>query len=289
MNDSNRFNPIQNNDDIPVDLKEEKIEVEETKIDFPIVAVELPSWGEVYPVNHPFYKKKNIEIKEMTAQEEDILTSKSLIKKGIVLDRLMKSILLDKVNPEKITIGDRNAILLAARINGLGPEYSAKIVCPACDTRSNFDYDLNKAVIKDYKEVLMYIESKDVELSIDSPGVFSLILPKTKANIKFRLLTGEDEKYIQEVSKNNKNALINEENFTLQLRRSIIEVNGKKDAATLLKFTKTVPMLDTRFFKVVYTACSPDIVLKTKWECPSCGVTEEDIVVPYGTEFFWPK
>ena len=62
----------------------------------PTQVVDLPSKGLFYPQDHPWYGKESVEIRFMTAKDEDILVNKSYIQKGIVLDKLISSILLDK-------------------------------------------------------------------------------------------------------------------------------------------------------------------------------------------------
>ena len=100
----------------------------------PTEFVELPSKGKYYPEHHPLHNQETIELKHMTAKEEDILTSRALLKKGVALDRLLDSIIIDKrIKGENLFVGDRNAILLAARISGYGSDYSTKITCPSCE------------------------------------------------------------------------------------------------------------------------------------------------------------
>ena len=60
---------------------------------FPTEVIDLPSEGKLYPEGHPCLNGK-IEIKYMTAKEEDILTSQNLIKKGVVIDRLLNSLII---------------------------------------------------------------------------------------------------------------------------------------------------------------------------------------------------
>ena len=101
----------------------------------PTEFVELPSRGEHYPEDHPFQNKEVVEIRHMTAKDEDILTSRSLLKKGLAIDRLIQSILVDKtVDTDSLLIGDKNAILVQTRIHAYGPTYDTRVLCPACST-----------------------------------------------------------------------------------------------------------------------------------------------------------
>jgi hypothetical protein len=89
----------------------------------PTETVELPSKGLLYPEDSEL-AKGIVEIKYMTAKEEDILTNQSYIKNGTVLDKLMKSLIVSKINYDDLLIGDKNAIMVASRILGYGAEYT---------------------------------------------------------------------------------------------------------------------------------------------------------------------
>ena len=98
----------------------------EREYDFPTEVLDLPSDGKLYPKDHPLASGK-ITIKYMTAKEEDILSSQNLIKKGVVLDKLFESIIVEKsINIDDILIGDKNAIMLATRILAYGPQYEVE-------------------------------------------------------------------------------------------------------------------------------------------------------------------
>ena len=97
---------------------------------FPSEVIDLPSEGKLYPEGHPL-KDGKIEIKYMTAKEEDILTSQNLIKKGVVIDRLIDSLILtDGVKQDDLVLGDKNAVMVAARILAYGPEYACEVTNP---------------------------------------------------------------------------------------------------------------------------------------------------------------
>ena len=100
----------------------------------PTEFVELPSKGAFYPSGHPLHNQETVEIKFMTAKEEDILSSTALLKKGLALDRLMENILVLDIDPTDLLVCDRNAIMIAARISSYGSDYNANIVCPHCSS-----------------------------------------------------------------------------------------------------------------------------------------------------------
>ena len=100
----------------------------------PTELVDLPSKGRFYPEGHPLHGQETVEIKFMTAKDEDILTSPSLLKKGIAIDRLIQNVILNKnINVSTLLSGDKSAIMIASRINGFGAEYKTKVVCPSCE------------------------------------------------------------------------------------------------------------------------------------------------------------
>jgi hypothetical protein len=114
----------------------------------PTEFVELPSQGKFYPEGHPLRGARYIEIKQMTAKEEDILTSRTLLKKGVALDRVISNLIVDKrIDPDSLLVGDRNAIIIATRVSGYGNEYTTKVTCPNCATVQEYNFDLNDASI----------------------------------------------------------------------------------------------------------------------------------------------
>jgi hypothetical protein len=111
----------------------------------PTEFVELPSEGRYYPEDHPLHNESVVEIRHMTAKDEDILTSRALLKKGLALDRFLKNILVDKrIDMDSLYVGDKNAILVGARVTGYGPSYDTQITCPVCATTNKFSFDLDE-------------------------------------------------------------------------------------------------------------------------------------------------
>ena len=156
---------------------------ENKKYDFPTEVITLPSEGKCYPEDHPL-SSGELEIKYMTAKEEEILASQNLISKGVVLDKLFESIIADKkINIDDIIIGDKNAIVLATRILGYGPEY--KIQVPSIEGQTEIQIDLSK------------VQTKDVDLDkLNRENIYEWVTPVGKNVIKWRMLTHGDEKMI---------------------------------------------------------------------------------------------
>ena len=122
----------------------EETPVPNTPLQFstPTEFVELPSGGKNYPEGHPLHNVDSLEIRYMTAKEEDILTSRTLLKKGIAVDRMLQSLIIDKsISVDDMLTGDKNALIVAARVSGYGAEYSTSVSCPACGTSSKYTFD----------------------------------------------------------------------------------------------------------------------------------------------------
>jgi len=248
----------------------------------PTEHVELPSQGRGYPQGHPLHNQETIEIKYMTAKEEDILSSRSLLKKGIAIERLIESVICNKnISAKELLVGDRNAILIAARSSAYGNIYATKVTCPNCQTVSPYEFDLNES--KTY-------EGDDFEehkIQITTRGLFKVTLPLTKFEVEFRLLRGQDEidivKSMQKHAKNN----MTEQNITEQLKKFIVAVNGYDEPKVINHVVKNMTAADSIFLRGAYKKCSPDIKISEDFACPSCGF-EQELEVPFGADFFWP-
>ena len=143
----------------------------------PTEFVELPSEGKLYPSDHPLHNQETIEIRYMTARDEDILTSKALLRKGLAIDRMLQNLVIDtQVKVDDLLLGDKNAIILAARISGYGQNYETSITCPNCNTSSECAYDLTE-----FKPNLGKVLSGEVEeVEAIAGGLFKAVLPKTQ-------------------------------------------------------------------------------------------------------------
>jgi len=250
----------------------------------PTEIVELPSRGVLYPEGHPLHMVGEVEIKYMTAREEDILTSPSLLKKGVVLDRLLKSVLVDKsINISDLLIGDRNALVIATRKTGYGSEYPTMVTCPSCNASAEYVFDLEqlKTLEVDAEELQKYgIENT-------GRGTFLVRLPKTGVAAEFRLLTGKDENYLAKQRELAEKKGLPDTNLTNQLRSMLVSVNGSTDRADVNNFVNAMPAYDAKFLRGAYSKTNPDIDLKHIYSCDACGFAQE-MEVPLNADFFWP-
>ena len=251
----------------------------------PTEFVELPSKGKFYPVGHPLHGKETVEMKFMTAKEEDILTSKALIKKGIAIDRMLQSLIVDKsIKVEDLLVGDKSALIIAARISGYGPEYSVAVTCPSCDTKSKHEFDLSAFSVKEAEDL------SNIGVAQTENGTFTFKLSKSNVQVEVRLLTGRDEaSMVNEMAmKKGKETLQVEKNSTSQLKRVIVSVNGVQDRNQISAFIDNMPAIDSRFLRAVLRQINPEVDTNQTFVCASCG-HEEEMEVPFTVEFFWPK
>lgn len=252
----------------------------------PTTFVELPSRGLFYPVGHPLHNQETVEIKFMTAKEEDILTSSSLIKNNMVLDRLISSIIIDKsIDPKTLLIGDRNAIVLEARKTAYGSDYETTFNCPVCSERVEYKFDLDFFQNKE----LIFDELDEVNVSDD--GLFSIELPVSKITIEVKLLNaGEEAILSKEMEKKRKKTKFKtaEKNATDNLKSFIRRVNGTDDIGVVHSFIDNMPAADARYARKVYKELVPDVDMTHEFACEKCGEIA-DLEVPLNVEFFWPK
>ena len=249
-------------------------------LDIPLEIVPLPSSGKVYSPDSSLHAMEAVEIRPMTAREEDILTSRALLKKGTVITELLRSCLVDKsVNPADLLGGDRNALMVAIRITGYGPDYNAEIECQACNTKTQHEFNLAELPIR------------RLELNPVVPGanLFQFTLPFSKKAVKFRYLTGRDEEEILALSeKQKKLGLSGESNVTTSLMHSIVSVDGIEDRAKIANFIKHMPARDSLALRNYIRDSEPGVIMKQETSCPSCGHSEE-VNMPLGANFLWPS
>lgn len=247
--------------------------------EIPVETVPLPSGGKCYDADHPLHGKETVEIRAMTAKEEDILTSKALIKKGTVISHLIKSCLIDKrVDPDTLLAGDRNALMVALRVTGYGTEYKVEIDCPACSERSKHNFNLAELPIK----------RLDLDPVAIGTNVFEEQLPVTKAKVRFKLLTGHDEQEIMIMGERRKKQGQRAENLiTERLKHSIVSANGISDRTKIDMLVKSLPARDSLFLRKHIDKHEPGIEMKAWMDCPSC-FEHSEVRLPLGAAFFWP-
>jgi len=246
---------------------------------YPTEYIDLPSEGKLYTPDNPLSSGR-IELKYPTAREEDILTSRNLIQKGLVIDAFIKSLVIDeKINLDTILLGDKNAIVVASRILAYGKDYPVKIECPKCSVTTEQTLDISE------------MGTKEVNLSAFEPGVnlFEIALPASKSTVKFKLLTQADEKDIDAELKTMKKLLKGKDaEITTRLRHAIVSVNGDTDRMKIKLFVDSLPSIDSLAFRTKLAELTPDMDMQFDFECTECGYTER-MAIPLTVQFFWPS
>jgi hypothetical protein len=244
--------------------------MEESKFKFPTETIELPSKGLIYPEDNPL-SSGTIEMKYMTAKEEDILSNQSYIQNGTVIDKLLKSLIVSKIDYNELIVGDKNAVMIAARILGYGKDYE-------------FEYKGEKVSVD-----LSTLENKEFDEKAITRGVneFSFTLPNSGAIITYKLLTHKDETAITNelngLKKINKNS---DPSVSTRMKHMILSVNGDSERKTVREFVDNYFLAsDARAFRQHVREVQPDVDLKVTVELSS---GEEAIDLPIGVTFFWP-
>jgi rubredoxin len=248
----------------------------------PTEIVELPTKGRYYPEGHPLRGVEEVEIRFMTAKDEDILTSKTLLRKGIAIRRFLQSVLVNKsIKVDDLYVGDKNAILIASRITGYGEEYDINVTCPSCGVSEKSAFNLD--TLEPY-----YGDNLDENMQVTENGTFLISLPVSKVNLEVRLMTSRDEDYLVALAENKRKKNLPETNLTDQLTRMMVSVNGDNSASSISKFINAMPAKDSRYLRQNYFKIVPDIDMTHDFTCTSCGFGQE-LGVPLTAEFFWPR
>lgn len=255
----------------------------------PTTLVELPSGGKFYKEGHPLHGKGEVEIREMTAKEEDLLTSKSLIKKGIVFDRLLQSLMVDKnIKLDDLLVGDKNAILIGARISGYGAEYKTLTTCPGCGRSETHEFNLEECPLRgpvdfettDDEEMKTFVEEGE-------DGYYLIRLPKSKVTAEIKLLTGLDERRATAGREMRKKRKLAERELTEHFKSIIVSLNGVDDPLLVEQFIEKMPATDSRFLRKIFIKLTPNIEMKQEFVCEDCD-HEQVMEVPFTADFFWP-
>ncbi len=235
---------------------------------FPTEEVELPSKGLLYPKDHPLSSGK-VEIKYMTAKEEDILTNQSYIQKGTVLDKLLQAVIVNKdIKVDDLYTGDKNALMVATRILGYGKDYKVTIA--------------GKEEVIDLSE----IGNKDIDYKQleNSQNYFTYKLEHTGTVLTFKMLNGADEKKIdREIAGLKKISPNSSSQLTTRLKYMITSVDGKEETKDIRDFVDNYFLArDARAFREHVKGISPDLDMNVVLD------GGEEVAVPIGLNFFWP-
>ena len=253
------------------------------KQNIPTETVDLPSQGYFYPANHPLSNGK-IEIYQVTARHEDILSNTNLLKKGTVLDEFLKALIATpNTSINDLLIGDKNALFIAARKSAYGENYTTKIKCPECSVESNIEINLSVLKAKPLNtDVLTKGENK-----------LSFKLPNSNKVVTVSLLTHKDETDIdaelKALAKFNGPNATNSPEITTRLKYTIKSIDGESDRSRIKNFVDTqLTAKDSLALRKFVRENTPDMDMNFDFTCPACG-HQVKMNVPLGANFFWPN
>ena len=246
--------------------------MEENKTMFPTEEVSLPSKGLLYPPDN-LLAKGSVEMKYMTAKEEDILTNETYIKKGTVIDKLLQSLIITPINYSDLVVGDKNALLIAARVLGYGKEYS-------------FDVNGENQTID-----LTELEDKELDpkhLIKPNHNEFTFTLPIIKKEITFKFLTHSDERKIDEELKGLKKMKQEAGELTTRLKYMILSLDGDYERKTVRNFVDNQLLArDSRALREYVKQIQPDVNMTFDYENEN-GEMQRGANEPLNINFFWP-
>jgi hypothetical protein len=247
-------------------------------MEFPTTIVDLPSKGYYYSKDNPL-SKGEIECSYMVGKSEDILSSVAYIRKGIVIDKLLESLIVDKtIKYGDLLAGDISQIMVAARVSGYGSKYPVSITCKSCGKRND--------VVANLEE----LHDAVVKFPAEPPykNEFTFTLPISKQAITFKLLTRND---LTAIRKETESLAILDEDLnrlgTTRMKYSILSIHGDNTQATIRNAVDNMPVADARAFRENYKTVDPDVDFTINFTCSKCGATgREDLVLD--ETFFWP-
>lgn len=247
---------------------------------FPTEVINLPSKGWFYDTNSPL-SSGTLELKQMTAKEEDILTSRNLIQKNIVLDKLLESVIIDKsIKPEEMLVCDRNAAFFALRRLAYGDKYDATVTCPRCGKENEVEIDLSQA------------DNKPIEFEKFTRGQnsFEFYLPSHKIMITFKLLSKKDEDVItRELEASTKYNKDLSTEITTRLTHVITSIDGDTDKMKIRRFVaEELLSRDSLALRKYIREAMPDIESSFDFSCQHCRLERRE-ETPMGVSFFWPN
>ena len=242
--------------------------------------VTLPSKGRIYPSTSPLHNMEEIEVRHLTAADEDILTSRSLLRSGKAIDTMLSNVIINKsIKVEDLISGDKNAILTFLRITGYGAEYPVEIDCPSCNENIKYEFDLGQLKMR-----LLDREPLGV-----GENRFNFDLP-SGVSIEFKLLNSAEDSEISDAQEKHRRATNSplERNITTKMKYQITSVNGDGDKALIGRFVESMNVRDSRAYRKYLEDTEPDMDMNQDFKCPMCGHSGE-VQIPITVGFFWPE
>lgn len=244
----------------------------------PTQTLDLPSKGLLYPESSPLSSGK-VDLYMPTAMHEDILTNRNFIQQGVVIDKFLQAVIASKIDYNDLLVGDKNAIMIGARILAYGSKYTFKYTDPTSRDSEEMTVDLSE------------LKEKEIDWDTIKKGQneFEYQLPLSKQLITYKILCHKDEAAIEAeikgLQKVNKNMSAE---TTIRLAQSIVAVNGDRDRKVVRDFVRSMPMRDSQDLRRHIIESTPDIVMKFDMTRKN-GEVVEGLTIPMTVDFFWPN
>lgn len=250
------------------------------QFDIPVEIAPLPSCGKVYPPDNPLHMRDSIAFRAMTTREENILTSRALIKQGTVITHLIQSCLVDKeVDVQDMLSGDRSALMVALRITGYGKDYDVELKCPECDEKTAASFDL----------AMVPVKKLDIEPVAFGQNLFEFVMPRTGMTVQWKFVTGRDEEELSQAADRRKKAnFAIDDMVTSRLYKSIVSLNGVTDRTKISQAILNLPAADSVALRLYINEHEPGLDMRQAIDCRRCGETVE-VDIPLSVDFFWPR
>lgn len=248
-----------------------------TEFMYPTEVIQLPSQGKIYPEGHPLRENGGkLDVKYMTAKEEDILTNTNLISNGTVVDVLMNSLVIHEgIKAKDLSTGDLNAVLLASRVLAYGKDYPVEVTCGKCETKVEHNVDLSQ------------LETPDEIVDTDNQGHYTFKTP-SGLEVSVKTLTRSEEISIEKDIKAIQSKLGGQSTeVTSRLKKTIVSINGVTDKTELSNMIDNLVVRDSKFIREEFNKVNPSVDMSLEIECTSCGHIIKG-GVPIGINFLWP-
>lgn len=250
-----------------------------------IAPADLPTKGLLYPNGHPLHGKEFVEIREITTKEEEILTNKELVRKGMALDKVLANCLVDKsIKIDTLYVGDKNAIVVALRKLSYGSSYKTSVLCPSCGEKSAHEFNLDDVPIKAIEEASSFNNGTfTISIEVDDKSG-----NKQNLNLEMKLLTDKDETNLRLLTEKREKNNLPKSQIQDLLQAIIVSVNDDRDRRNIEKFVEYCPSKYSKKIREEYNRIAPNLDLTQNFDCPKCNDTSI-INIPFNAEFFWPR
>lgn len=240
--------------------------------------VRIPSNGLIYPKESGLFNSKTIQIRPMTASDEDALTSQTAMRTNTWLDKILRNCIVNtNVDLNSLLLGDKYSILFWLRQNAYGSSYDLKVTCPACNEQFENSFQLNQIQLKN-------LDTQPIELGTN---MFLFVLPKSGVQVIFKLFTSKMAEELEKEAEDMKKVGL-EKFITLRLSKQIVQIADVKDKDKINKLISMMPATDSLALRNYIDEITPDIILKQNAKCIHCGKVES-YSIPIEAQFFWPQ